>query len=61
MDEILVDVDYIAGKTGKTLYTSSIVTTNGVFGPYGMERSYFRWKTRYWINHLALAIAEKLK
>jgi hypothetical protein len=60
-DEIVTDVDFIEGKTGKTVYTASIVTNNGVFGPYGWKGATFDGRLDMGINHLALAVAEKLK
>ncbi|MFH0977460.1 MAG: hypothetical protein V1874_16900 [Spirochaetota bacterium] len=61
VDELLVDVDFIEGKTGKTLYTASIVTTQAAAFPRNWKGATFDGRVDNEIYNLSWGIAEKLK
>ena len=61
VDEMLVDVDFIDGKSGKTLYAASIVTTQAAAFPRNWKGSTFDGRVDNEIYNLSWGVAEKLK
>jgi hypothetical protein len=61
LDELLVDVDFIDGKTGKILYTASIITTQAAAFPRNWKGTSFDGRLDNEIYNLSWGIAEKLK
>jgi hypothetical protein len=61
VDKLLVDVEVIEGKTGKAVYTASIVATQNAPFPKGHGGWSFEARLGIELYNLARCIAEKLK
>jgi len=61
LDELLVDLEIIEGKTGKVLYKASIVTTQAAAFPRNWKGASFDGRLDNEIYNLSWGIAEKLK
>ena len=61
VDELLVDVEFIEGKTGKVVYTASIVTTQNAAFPRGHRGWTFEARLDIELYNLSWGLAEKLK
>jgi hypothetical protein len=61
LDRLYVDVDFIDGKSGKKLYTASLVSSSAAAFPRNWKASSFDGRLDNEIYNLSRGIAEKLK